>query len=265
MHTDMKKDLHKAAKLSGSSGSSEARVLAAVEGISKHFANQAGTVQALTDVSLAIRAGEMVALVGPTGSGKTSLLSILSGLDMPDAGRVFLLGEELGGLSVNQLADLRGRAVGMIYQSYNLFPGFTVRQNVGLPLRLMMRPPFDAHGRSGEILAEMGLVAVAERFPAELSGGQQQMVAIARALAANPPLILADEPTANLDSATARQVVARLRSLADGGRHGVLLATHDMRTASQADRVLTLRDGRIVAETTLTDGQSSKAVLDTLI
>ncbi len=159
------------------------------------------------------------------------------------------------------MADLRGRAVGTIYQSYNLFPGFTVRQNVGLPLRLMLRPPFDAHARSGEILAELGLMGMAERFPAELSGGQQQLVAIARSLAANPPLILADEPTANLDSATARQITARLRALADTGRHGVLLATHDLRTASQADRVLTLRDGQIVKETALQPGRTGSQVL----
>ena len=125
----------------------------------------------------------------------------------------------------------------------------------------MLRPPFDAHARSGEILAELGLMALAERFPAELSGGQQQLVAIARAMAANPPLILADEPTANLDSATARQITARLRAVADTGRHGVLLATHDLRTASQADRVLTLRDGQIVKETALQAGRTGSQVL----
>ena len=238
--------------------------LAVGAGICKTYTTQAGTVHALKDVDIVLHAGEMVAIVGPTGSGKTSLLSILAGLETPDEGMVRLLGQALTGLTVNQLADLRSQTVGMIYQNYNLFPGFTVRQNVGLPLRLMMRPPFDAHRRSGEILAEMGLVAVAERFPAELSGGQQQMVAIARALAANPPLILADEPTANLDSVTARQVVARLRALANSGRHGILLATHDLRAASQADRILTLRDGQIVKETALEAGLSPRGLLDTI-
>ncbi len=227
----------------------------------KQHATEAGPVQAVNGVSLTVHAGEMVALVGPTGSGKTTLLGLLAGLEAPDQGAIDLLGQDLAELTVNELADLRGRAVGTIYQSYNLFPGFTVRQNVGLPLRLMLRPPFDAHARSGEILVELGLMGMAERFPAELSGGQQQLVAIARSLAANPPLILADEPTANLDSATARQITARLRALADTGRHGVLLATHDLRTASQADRVLTLRDGQIVKETVLQPGRTGSQVL----
>jgi ABC-type lipoprotein export system ATPase subunit len=149
----------------------------------------------------------------------------------------------------------------VIYQSYNLFPGFNVRENLGLPLRLMMRPPFDAHRRSNELIEVFALTALAERYPAELSGGQRQLVAIARALAAEPPLILADEPTANLDSSTARQIVARLRALADSGKHGVLMATHDLRIASQADRVLSIRDGRIIKETILEPGRSGREIL----
>lgn len=242
-------------------GTNTNRKLVRAVALFKQHATEAGPVQAVNGVSLTVHAGEMVALVGPTGSGKTTLLGLLAGLEAPDQGQVFLLGQDLAGLTANELADLRGRAVGTVYQSYNLFPGFTVRQNVGLPLRLMLRPPFDAHARSGEILAELGLMGMAERFPAELSGGQQQLVAIARSLAANPPLILADEPTANLDSATARQITARLRALADTGRHGVLLATHDLRTASQADRVLTLRDGQIIKETVLQPGRTGSQVL----
>ncbi len=250
-----------AAQRGGPRAPGKSRQLVRATDLFKQHATEAGPVPAVNGVSLTIHAGEMVALVGPTGSGKTTLLGLLAGLEMPDQGKVVLLGQDLAGLTVNELADLRGRAVGTIYQSYNLFPGFTVRQNVGLPLRLMLRPPFDAHARSGEILAELGLMGMAERFPAELSGGQQQLVAIARSLAANPPLILADEPTANLDSATARQITARLRALADTGRHGVLLATHDLRTASQADRVLTLRDGQIVKETALQPGRNSSQLL----
>lgn len=245
----------------GPSAPGKSRQLVRATDLFKQHVTEAGPVQAVSGVSLTIHAGEMVALVGPTGSGKTTLLGLLAGLESPDRGTVNLLGQDLAGLTANELADLRGRVVGTIYQSYNLFPGFTVRQNVGLPLRLMLRPPFDAHARSGEILADLGLMGMAERFPAELSGGQQQLVAIARSLAANPPLILADEPTANLDSATARQITARLRALADTGHHGVLLATHDLRTASQADRVLTLRDGQIVKETALQPGRNSSQLL----
>ena len=160
------------------------------------------------------------------------------------------------------MADLRLRAVGMVYQSYNLFSGFTVRQNVRLPLQLMTRrPPYDASQRTDYLLADFGLPELAERYPSELSGGQQQLAAIARALATNPPLILADEPTANLDTATARHIVSRLRALADSGEHGVILATHDLRVASQADRVLSLRDGRIVKETAMQPGRSGREVL----
>jgi ABC-type lipoprotein export system ATPase subunit len=237
------------------------KILVEAWGLQKRYPAQFASAAALDGVDLGVYAGEFVALVGPTGSGKTTLLSLLAGLEEPNGGTVRLMGQQIDGLDEDAVADLRGQAVGMIYQSYNLFPGFNVRENLGLPLRLMTRPPFDAHVRSGELLATFNLNALASRYPSELSGGQRQMVAIARALAANPPLILADEPTANLDSSTARQIVARLRALADSGEHGVLMATHDLRIASQADRVLSMRDGRIVKETILEPGRSSREVL----
>ena len=236
--------------------------LAEANGLSKSYQTQTGQVQALDSVDLAVHAGEFVALVGPTGSGKTTLLSLLAGLEPTDHGTVTLLGQDLESLDDDDLADLRLRAVGMIYQGYNLFSGFTVRQNVRLPLQLMTRrPPFDATQRTNQLLADFGLPELAERYPAELSGGQQQFAAIARTLAANPPLILADEPTANLDTSMSRQIVSRLRALADSGQHGVILATHDLRVASQADRVLSLRDGRIVKETAMQPGRSGREVL----
>jgi ABC-type lipoprotein export system ATPase subunit len=235
--------------------------LAQISNGAKRHPASGGAVQALQEVSLTIHPGELVALVGPTGSGKTSLLMLLAGLEEPDAGTVTLLGQSLHDLSNDGMTDLRSQAVGFIYQNYNLFPGFTVRENIGVPLRLMLRPPFDADQRADELLAAFNLTTLAQRYPNELSGGQQQLVAVARALAAKPPLILADEPTANLDSNAARQITAHLRALADSGEHGVLLATHDLRTASQADRVLTLRDGQIVKETILQPGRSSREVL----
>ncbi len=236
--------------------------LAEARGLSKAYQTQTGQVQALDNVDLAVHAGEFLALVGPTGSGKTTLLSLLAGLEPSDRGTVTLLGQDLEALDDDSLADLRLRAVGMIYQGYNLFSGFTVRQNVRLPLQLMTRrPPFDATQRTNQLLADFGLPELAERYPGELSGGQQQLAAIARALAANPPLILADEPTANVDTGMSRQIVSRLRALADSGEHGVILATHDLRVASQADRVLSLRDGRIVKETPMQPGRSGREVL----
>jgi putative ABC transport system ATP-binding protein len=240
-------------------------VLVEAKGLSKTYHTQIGLVQALDGVDLTMDAGEFVAVVGPTGSGKTTLLSLLAGLEPADAGAVRLLGEPIDKLDEDALADLRLRAVGMIYQSYNLFSGFTVRQNVRLPLQLMTRrPPFDATQRTNQLLADFGLPELAERYPAELSGGQQQLAAIARALATNPPLILADEPTANVDTTMARQIVSRLRTLADSGKHGVILATHDLRMASQADRVLNLRDGQIIKETTLQAGRAGREVLEAL-
>lgn len=236
-------------------------VLVEAGGLYKRYQASGGAVTAIEGVDLRMRAGEMVALVGPTGSGKTSLLSLLSGLEQPDDGEVRLLGQPLEELNADRVADLRSQVVGVIYQNYNLFPGFTVRENIGLPLRLMLRPPFDANARADQLLKELEISELANRYPNELSGGQQQLVAVARALAANPPLILADEPTANLDSNAARQIVSRLRTLADSGEHGVILATHDLRTASQADRVLNLRDGRIVKETVLQPGRTTRDVL----
>ncbi|MCX6049317.1 MAG: ATP-binding cassette domain-containing protein [Chloroflexi bacterium] len=235
--------------------------LVTANGLQKRYQSSAGPVAALEGIDLAIHAGEMVALVGPTGSGKTTLLALLAGLEQPDQGLVTLLGQRLDELNSDRVADLRSQTVGVIYQNYNLFPGFTVRENIGLPLRLMLRPPFDANARADQLLKELEISDLSSRYPNELSGGQQQLVAVARALAANPPLILADEPTANLDSNAARQIVARLRALADSGKHGVILATHDLRTASQADRVLNLRDGRIVKETVLQPGRATRDVL----
>lgn len=237
------------------------RILVEAQQVYKRYSHPSGATQALQGIALTLAAGELVALVGPTGSGKTTLLMLLAGLQGPDQGQIVLQGTALTGLGDNALTDLRSRAVGVVYQQYNLFPGFTVRENIGLPLRLMHNPPFAAEARTATVIDELDLHTIADRYPAELSGGQQQLVAIARALAAQPPLILADEPTANLDSATARRIVGQLRALADSGEHGVLLATHDLRTASQADRVLTLRDGQIVKETQLQAGRSAPEIL----
>lgn len=239
-------------------------ILVHADQVYKEYSNSGGTVQVLQQIDLTIHVGELVALVGPTGSGKTTLLMVLAGLERPDQGTIALQGQLLHNLSDDALTGLRSRAVGVVYQQYNLFPGFTVRENIGLPLRLMDAPPVDTTTRVAELIAEMELQLLADRYPSELSGGQQQLVAVARALAARPPLILADEPTANLDSATARRIVTKLRALADHGKHGVLLATHDLRMASQADRVLTLRDGAIVKETILSEGRATSEVLAAL-
>ena len=217
--------------------------------LSKSYRTQTGLVQALGGVDLAVQAGEFVALVGPTGSGKTTLLSLLAGLEPADRGSVRLLGQSLADLDDDGLADLRLRAVGMIYQSYNLFSGFTVRQNVRLPLQLMTRrPPFDATQRSNQLLSDFGLPELAERYPSELSGGQQQLAAIARALATNPPLILADEPTGNLDTRTSVEIMEFLTELNRDSGITVVLVTHEPDIALYSRRVVTVRDGLVVSD-----------------
>ena len=223
--------------------------LAEASSLCKSYQTQTGQVRALDGVDLSVHAGEFVALVGPTGSGKTTLLSLLAGLEPTDRGTVTLLGQDLESLDDDALADLRLRAVGMIYQGYNLFSGFTVRQNVRLPLQLMTRrPPFDASQRTNQLLADFGLPDLAERYPAELSGGQQQLAAIARALAANPPLILADEPTANLDTKTGEQILTLFRTIARDRRRALLIVTHDPAVRRVCDRVLRIRDGLLIRD-----------------
>jgi putative ABC transport system ATP-binding protein len=243
----------------------EQQTLINVTNLVKRYSNSGGSLTALDRVSLSVVPGELVAIVGPTGSGKTTLLNLIAGLDDPDAGDVFLLGERVNTLSEDRKADLRIQAIGMVYQNINLFPGFTVADNIGLPLRLMSRPPFDAHRRANQLLDEFRLSHLAGRYPDELSRGERQLVAIARAMAVDPPVLLLDEPTANLDSATGRRIVNYLRTLANTGSYGIVLATHDLRSASQADRVLSLRDGRIIKETRLEPGRSNLSILAELV
>ena len=233
--------------------------------LKKSYTTRSGDVQALQGIDLSIRAGEIVALVGPTGSGKTTLLSLLAGLEPADGGRILLLDNDLSALNHDALTNLRSQAIGFVYQDSNLFDSLTTRENVALPLRLALSPTFNIDARTDALLADFGLTALANRYPPELSGGEQQMVAIARAMAANPRLILADEPTANLDSSAARRIMSRLHALADSGEHGVLFATHDLRMASQAGRILTLRDGAILKETLLGQGASVSEVIAGLV
>jgi putative ABC transport system ATP-binding protein len=202
-------------------------------------------VHALRGVSLQVRAGELVAVMGPSGSGKSTLLNLAGGLDAPTSGEVVVEGVVLGSLNRRELAAVRRRRVGYVFQDLNLLPSLTAAENVGLPLELDGVRLRQVRATALAALDEVGLGHLAHRFPDEMSGGQQQRVAIARALVGDRRLILADEPTGALDSQTGEAVLKLIRSRVDAGAAGVLV-THEARHAAWADRVIFLRDGSIV-------------------
>ncbi len=204
-------------------------------------------VHALRGLDLTVAPGELVAVMGPSGSGKSTLLNLAGGLDQATAGRVRVQGEELGSLSKTELAAVRRRLVGYVFQDLNLIPGLTAAENVALPLELDRVRTRAAMSQARAALDEVGLEGLYDRFPDDLSGGQQQRVAIARAVVGERRLILADEPTGALDSATGEQVLALLRARCDAGA-AALLVTHEARHAGWADRVVFLRDGAVVDE-----------------
>lgn len=216
-------------------------------GISKSFpaGGRRRSDPVLRSISLRVDAGELVSIVGPSGSGKSTLLYCLSGLESCDSGSVELMGQSLGALSRGRLSALRGRHVGFVFQSFNLVPSLSARENVALPARLARRGIRRAD--VDRALAEVGLQGRARHLPGQLSGGQQQRVAVARVLAMRPDIVFADEPTGSLDTATGADVLRLLRSAADATR-SVVFVTHDLEAAATADRVLVLRDGVIHRE-----------------
>lgn len=208
--------------------------------------SRAGPVDILRGVDLTVPQGQSAAIVGPSGSGKTSLLMVVAGLERATKGSVVVRGRELGGLSEDELAVFRGREIGIVFQSFHLVPTMTALENVALPMELAGED--NAFERSRDLLGEVGLAQRLDHFPAELSGGEQQRVAIARALSRRPGLILADEPTGNLDGKTGRQIVDLLFGLRQRMRATLVLVTHDERLAAMTDRVIRMSDGNIAAE-----------------
>ncbi|HEY2794850.1 MAG TPA: ABC transporter ATP-binding protein [Micromonosporaceae bacterium] len=202
-------------------------------------------VQALCGVDLTVRAGELVAVMGPSGSGKSTLLNLAGGLDRPTGGDVIVEGQSLGALNRRQLAGLRRRSIGYVFQDLNLLPSLTAGENVALPLELDGKSVRAARRAAIAALTEVGLDDLFNRFPDDMSGGQQQRVAIARALVGERRLVLADEPTGALDSVTGEAVLKLLRARVDAGAAGVLV-THEARHAGWADRVVFLKDGLVV-------------------
>ena len=211
-------------------------------------------VHALRGVSMEVWPGELVAVMGPSGSGESTLLNLAGALDRPTGGEVAIDGVTLSGLKPEQLAQLRRRRVGVVFQSYNLIPALTAAENIALPLELDGQAALAARQEARAVLKDLGLGGLADRFPDQLSGGQQQRVAIARALVGERRLVLADEPTGALDSITGEEVLAVLRARCDGGAAG-LLVTHEPRHAAWADRVVYLRDGVVVDGTAVRDAR----------
>jgi putative ABC transport system ATP-binding protein len=220
--------------------------LLAVEHVGKRYGSGPGAFDALSDVSFEATAGELISVVGPSGSGKSTLLNLIAGLDSPTTGRVRIQGEDLARLSEASRSRLRLDAVGIVFQSFHLFPALTAAENVAWPLELKRVPRGALHRRVHDLLADVGVEDRAHRRPAELSGGEQQRVAIARALACSPRLLLADEPTGNLDTLNGKAVLQLLERLSRERGVTVLMVTHRLDTPlSCAARTIELRDGRL--------------------
>ncbi|MEO0730480.1 MAG: ABC transporter ATP-binding protein [Pseudomonadota bacterium] len=223
-------------------------VIASAKGVTKKLGSGAGEVTALDNVSLDIKSGELTLLMGPSGSGKTTLLSILGCILTPTNGDIKIAGETTQGLSPEVLADVRRRHVGFVFQSYNLFPTLNALENVRLALDVRGLAYAETIERAELALREVGLSHRLKSYPGNMSGGEQQRVAVARAIATAPSLILADEPTAALDSENGHAVMALLSEVAQHEQRAVLAVTHDPRTHAYADRIVRIEDGRIIGD-----------------
>jgi putative ABC transport system ATP-binding protein len=217
-----------------------------VQDLSMRFVSGDVAVAVLTDIALEVPAGQFLAVAGPSGSGKSTLLGLIAGLDQPTSGRITVAGVEITRLSEDQLARFRRDTIGFVFQSYHLIPTLTALENVAVPLELAGER--NALERARTLLTEVGLRERAHHYPVQLSGGEQQRVAVARAACRQPRVLLADEPTGNLDSATGKQIIELLVALNRNLGSTLVLVTHDSALAAYADRVVTLRDGQIASD-----------------
>lgn len=234
------------------------------ESLTKIYGDPARPVYALNNVSFKVQEGEFVAIMGPSGSGKSTLLHLLGGLERPTSGKVFLRDTDLGGLKDDALSRIRRTQLGFVFQFFNLIPVLTAQENVAMPLILDGVPRGEALKRADETLAKVGLTDRKTHRPAELSGGEQQRVTLARAMVTGPALILGDEPTGNLDSKTSDEVVSLLRQVVDEFGRTMVIVTHDPRVAAHADRIVFLKDGEIVDENHLKGSGNAEQIREQL-
>jgi len=225
------------------------------EKVSKEYSDHGLSVRAVREVDMTIVRGEFTAIVGPSGSGKTTFLNLISGLDVVTAGKIWLNERLMSEMSGGELSDFRRDNIGFIFQAYNLIPVLTVEENVEYIMLIQGVPGADRHRRVRAILSELGLDGYEHRRPPQLSGGQQQRVAVARAIVSEPALVLADEPTANLDSKTAIELVDMMRRLNEQRGITFVFSTHDTRVMERARRTIVLRDGHIESDTQSGDSQ----------
>jgi putative ABC transport system ATP-binding protein len=230
-------------------------IIIEAHGLKRYYRRGSETVRALDGVDLSIRAGEIVSILGPSGSGKTTLINLLSGLDAPTDGTLTIAGKSVAGLSEDELVEVRRGVLGFVFQQFSLLPTLTVSENVELPLMFLGRQTDPK--RTSEVLRMVGLSDRAEHLPRELSGGQMQRVAIARALIMDPKILIADEPTGNLDKATGESIIALFKRLAAEKGLAILITTHNTAFGYEADRAITLEDGQIVKEEDLRKETSS--------
>jgi len=216
-------------------------------GVTQQYGTGATAVSALSGVDLEVCRGELVAVMGPSGSGKSTLLGLMAGLDAPTTGSIKVDGVRITAESEEALARLRGEKIGIVFQFFHLLPSLTALENILVPMEILGRA--DARPRGLALLADVGLADRGHHYPSQLSGGEQQRIAIARALANDPPVLLADEPTGNLDSSTGRQIIELLVGVGRAQGRTLVLVTHDPDLAALADEVIALRDGRVVSQT----------------
>ena len=225
-----------------------AEIVVRLEQVTRVYEQDSQAVHALDGIDLEIRSGEFAVLVGPSGSGKTTLLNLIGGLDSPTTGRIWISGTETGRMSKAELSQMRLRKIGFVFQEFNLIPVLSALENVEFVMLLQGKPEAERHARSMALLKELGLQGLEHRRPAELSGGQQQRVAVARAIAAEPVIVLPDEPTANLDSKAGGALMDLMRRLNEDKGVTFVFSTHDPMVVERARRVIHLRDGRIESD-----------------
>ena len=230
-----------------------------VENLTRSYASSAGEVHAVRDVSFEIPRGQLVALVGRSGSGKTTLLNCLGGLDTPTSGRIMINGTDVSASSEKQRTELRRDELAFVFQTFGLVPMLSAAENVGLPLRLRKTAPAEREERVAHLLDLVGLSAHSKQRPSELSGGQQQRVAIARALANSPRLLIADEPTGQLDAETGATIMALIQSVVKSEGMTAIISTHDMSLQAIADRTLRLADGVLISQETRAEAAAAVA------